>query len=121
MQPQWLSMNVTSNTHVRSSPGSSKLIHSWAPSVACSSAMCQLPPQLAGGQEALPELIHHHPFVGCVETVAREAHAEEQDRRFEDAAQRLFGPASTFAREQRLSAPHPGDGPPQGADGRVAD
>src|SRR3954453_13863112 len=97
MQPQWLSMNVTSNTQVRSSPGSSKLTHSWVPSLACRSATGQLHPELAGSEEAFPELVHHHPFVGCVKAVAGQADAEEENRCFEDAAQRLFGPPAAFA------------------------
>src|SRR5437868_13997818 len=109
MQPQWLSMNVTSKTHVRSSPGSSKLTHSWVvPSFTCRSATGQLRPELAGGEEALPELVHHHPFVRCVKPVAGQADAEEQDRRVEDAAERLFGTAAPFASEQRVFVPHAG-------------
>src|SRR5947208_12395512 len=119
MQPQWLSMKVTSKTHVRSSSGSSKLTHSWAWSMLRRSATGQLPPQLAGGQQALPELVHHHPFVRCVESIPRKPYAEEQHRRVEHPAQRFLGTASTFAREQGVLAPYPGDGPAQGADGRV--
>src|SRR4051794_19117063 len=122
MQPQWLSMNVTSNTHVRSSSGSSKLSHSWVvPSFTCRSATGQLRPELAGGEEALPELVHHHPFVGCVKAVAGQADAEKENGRFQNAAERLFGPAASLAGEQRLLAPHAGDGPAKGADRRVVD
>src|SRR5947209_17361395 len=121
MQPQWLSMNVTSKTHVRSSSGSSKLTHSWAPWAACRSATGQLRPELTGGEKSLPELIHHHPFVGCVKTIAGQADAEEQDGRLQDPSERLFRPAPTFAREQGVLAPHASDGPSQGADRRVVD
>src|ERR1043165_9729392 len=110
MHPQWLSMNVTSKTHVRSSPGSSKLTHSWAPSLACRSATGQLHPELAGGEESLPELVHHHPFVGCVKAVAGKADAEEQHRCLEDPPEGFFGAAPAFAGEQRVLAPHPADG-----------
>src|SRR5438874_5794047 len=121
MQPQWLSMNVTSKTHVRSSPGSSKLTHSWVvPSFTCRSATGQLPPELAGGQKALPELVHHHPFVGCVQTVAGQADAEEQHGGAEDAAEGLIRTAPTFACEQRVLPPDAGDRPVQRLDRRVA-
>src|SRR3954463_5060310 len=122
MQPQWLSMNVTSKTHVRSSSGSSKLTHSWVvPSFTCRSATGQLRPELAGGEEALPELVHHHPFVGCVNAVAGQADAEKENRRVEDAAECLLGSAPPFASEQWVFAPHAGDGPAERADGRVVD
>src|SRR3982751_3591389 len=98
MHDQLLNRNVTSKTQVRSSSGSSKLIHSWAPSGASPAAAAaavapaapvvrpapatssdtrptdsfrgaELDQQLAGGQQSLPELRHHHPFVGCVVAV----------------------------------------------------
>src|SRR3954471_12168682 len=121
MHPQWESMNVTSKTHVRSSSGSSKLTHSWVPSRACRSATGQLHPELAGGEESLPELVHHHPFVGCVETVAGQADTEEQYGRLKDATQRFFRPAPAFTGEQGILTPHAGDGPAQGLEGGVVD
>src|SRR4051794_19393571 len=114
-------MNVTSKTHVRSSSGSSKLTHSWAPSVACRSATSQLRPELAGGEEALPELVHHHPFVGCMKAVAGEPDAKKENRRLEDAAEGFLWAASTLAREQRVFAPHPADGSAEGTDRRAVD
>src|SRR5438874_13620971 len=114
-------MNVTSKTHVRSSSGSSKLTHSWAPSLACRSATGELHPKLAGGEDSLPELVHHHPFVGCVKAVAGETDAEEQHGRLEHPAQGFFGATPALACEQRVLVPHPGDGPPQGADRWVVD
>src|SRR5205085_1217048 len=91
MQPQWLSMKVTSKTQVRFSSGSSNEIHSWAWSRLCPflcSATRQLSPQLARRQQAVPELVHHHPFVGSVEAVTGKAHAEEEYGRVKHPAQR---------------------------------
>src|SRR4051794_4760107 len=99
MQPQWLSMKVTSKTHVRSSSGSSKLTHSCMPSFVWTSATRQLPPQLARGQEALPELVHHHPFVGCVKSIAGQADAEKENGGVEHPAQRFLGSAAALACE----------------------
>ena len=51
----------------------------------------ELVPELAGGEQALPELVHDHPLVGGVQAVAGEADAEEQDRSGEDAPERFLG------------------------------
>jgi diguanylate cyclase (GGDEF)-like protein len=52
----------------------------------------ELVPELAGGEQPLPELVHDHALVGGVEAVAGEADAEEEDRGVEDAPERLLGP-----------------------------
>jgi diguanylate cyclase (GGDEF)-like protein len=51
----------------------------------------ELVPELPGGQQPLPELVHHHPLVGGVEPVAGQADAEEEDGRLEDASERFLG------------------------------
>src|SRR5579864_5432361 len=100
MQSQLLSRNVTSKTQVRSSSGSGKLTHSCAPGggvtggaagagdvmfdFALPMVCAQLVPELTGGQQATPELIHDHPLVGCVVPVAGEADAEKEQGCVED-------------------------------------
>src|SRR5215471_8389673 len=120
MHVQLLARNVTSNTHVRSSSGSSKLTHSWAvvyPSGGPELRLAiqalegaQLVQELACGQQALPELVHVHLLVGGVGAVVGQGDPEVQHRRVEHAAQRLFGSAPALPREQRGHVPHPFDG-----------
>src|SRR5437867_12550685 len=117
MHVQLLSRNVTSKTQRRCSCGSSNEIHSWASSrsrplagpfavafvresVRRAIEAPDLSPQLAGGEQALPELVHHHALVGCVNPVVGQADSEEQHGRSEYPAQRLLRPAPTFAREE---------------------
>src|SRR5438105_14482199 len=111
MQVQLLSRNVTSKTQRRCSCGSSNDTHSWASSGSCPFALPlvvaltavrraieapHLSPQLAGGEQALPELVHHHAFVRCVDVVVGQADAEEQHGRLEHPGERLLRPAATL-------------------------
>src|SRR5438132_14168639 len=133
---QLLNRNYTSKNQRRCSSGSSNEIHSWASSgsrprprplvpafISVRRAMDppDLSPQLTGGEKALPELVHHHPLVWCVDAVVRQADAEEQDGCFEHPRQCLFRPAATFAREEGWLAPYPLDRPAQCTHRRMVD
>src|SRR5207245_6002705 len=130
MQVQLLSRNVTSKTQRRCSCGSSNETHSWASSGSRPLALPLVPalisvrramdppdlsPQLTGGEKALPELVHHHSLVRCVDAVVGQADTEEQDGCAEHPGQRLLRPAATFAREEGWLAPYPLDRPAQRA------
>src|SRR4051794_11447211 len=124
MQVHGLARKVRSKTQVRSSSMSSKLNHSWADSgdggrflpfsLAASSAtddrlateVAELVQQLTGGQQAFPELAHHHPLVGGVVAVVGQRDAEVQHRGGQHPAQRLLRAAAAFPGEQRRHAPH---------------
>src|SRR5438445_1916832 len=136
MQVQLLSRKVTSKTQRRCSCGSSNEIHSWASSgsrplavplvpalisVRRAIEISHLAPELAGGEQALPELVHHHPLVGCVDAVVRQADTEEQHGRVEHPRQRLLRPTATFARKEGRLAPYPLDGPAERAHRRMVD
>src|SRR3989442_4685358 len=140
MHVQLLSRNVTSKTQRRCSWGSSNEIHSWASSGSRPLALPlvvplvvafisvrrtidppDLAPELAGGEQALPELVHHHSLVRCVDAVVRQADAEEQHGSPEHPCQRLLRPAATFAREEGWLAPYPLERPAQRAHGGMVD
>src|SRR5439155_13059135 len=138
MQVQLLSRNVTSKTQRRCSCGSSNEIHSWASSrsrplalpfaVACVRESVRraidppdLSPQLAGGEQALPELVHHHSLVRRVNAVVRQADAEEKHGCAEHPPERLLRPASTFAREEGWLVPYPLERAAQRAHQRMVD
>src|SRR3954451_20119363 len=123
MHVQLLARKVTSNTHVRSSSSSSKLNHSWAVSGSplslatagpLRSQLPQLVQQLARGEQALPELVHVHLFVGGVYAVVAQADPEKQHGRAEYPAQCFLGAAAAFPCEQRGDAPDPLDRGAQG-------
>src|SRR4051794_37255674 len=99
MHVQLLARNVTSNTHVRSSSGSSKETSSCADSGPSGTDVAQLVQQLAGGEEPLPELFHVHLLVGRVDAVVGQADAEEQHGCVQDATESLLGAAAPFSGE----------------------
>src|SRR6478672_2797371 len=103
-----LRRKVTSNTHVRSSSGSSNDTHSRVEFSGLRFLptrrklvrhRAELAPQLARGEEPLPELAHHHALVGRVDAIAGEPHTEEENRRVEHAPERFLRSAAALARE----------------------
>src|SRR6516162_6765778 len=132
MQCQPERRNVTSNSQVRSSSGSSNDTHSWASAgaprarvdaadrrvlLALAMKVPELGQELARREEALPELAHQHALIGRVVAVVRQRDAEKENRSAEDPAESFFWPAAPLSGEERGGTPDPLNGPGQGGDG----